>query len=82
MISQENSKTSRALSRWVRTRQTAGFSVIVAVIATLVAGTIALKNDEDTSSAMKLPATLVVFSLITFIHVQKKILATEKALRR
>jgi apolipoprotein N-acyltransferase len=67
-----------ALKIWRRVRIITGVLVIFAGIATAVNGFVALSNERDTSSAMKLPAALAVVCLVAFVHAQRQILAIRK----
>jgi uncharacterized membrane protein len=78
MIPQEPTTASRALKTWQRVRNINGVLVILAGIATAVNGIVALRNDSDTSNAMKLPITLALVCVLGFVHAQNKILALRK----
>ena len=75
MTPQEFTTPFRALKTWQLMRSISGVLVIFAGIATAVTGLVALRNECDTSSAMKLPVTLAFICLVSFVHAQKKILA-------
>jgi hypothetical protein len=78
MTPQESTTAFRALKTWQRVRNFTGLLVIFAGIATAVTGIVALKNERDTSSAMKLSVALALVCIVSFVHAQKKILAMRK----
>ena len=78
MTPQESTTAFRALKIWQRVRNITGVLVIFAGIATAVTGLVALRNEHDTSGAMKIPFTLTLVCIVGFVHAQKKILEMRK----
>lgn len=77
MTPHEDTRISRPLKTWERARNILGALVIFAVIAATVNGVIALKNERDATRVMKLPVALAFFSIVAFVHAQKKILSAK-----
>ena len=78
MTPQDSTSNFRVLKTWQRVRIITGVLVIFAGIETVVVGFVALKDESDTSSAMKLPVALALVCLVSFVYAQKKILAMRK----
>ena len=75
MTPQESVSAHRALKTWQSVRILSGLLVVLAGVATVVAGVIGMMNDSDTSSAMKLPVAVAFVCIVAFVHAQRKILA-------
>jgi hypothetical protein len=67
---------------WSGTRKIAGVLVIVATVVMIVSAISALKNEADTSQAMKIPFCLAIALSMLFVRSVKRIREIEATLRR
>jgi hypothetical protein len=74
---EETLKAQRALSA----KKASGVLVIVATLLMVGSGAAALRNDESTSEAMKVPFTLVMILSLLFVRSDKKALQLQLMLK-
>jgi len=74
-------KAQRWLRVWSGTRKIAGILAIIATLVMIVSASIALKNEEDTSQAIRAPIGLAILLLALFVHSTKRIRKIEALLR-
>lgn len=74
-------KAQRSLNVWRGTKKAAGVLMIVATVLMIGSAIIALKKEESTYRAMRVPFSLAIILSVLFIRSDKKVLEIEAMLR-